>query len=58
MLCYMLIVLNELFLANDFQESACQEALDDMRQCCIKWGFESFVCGGIRTEPSKTENKK
>lgn len=36
---------------NSYQESACQQAIEDMRNCCRKWGELSFVCGGIKTDP-------
>ncbi|XP_076263744.1 cx9C motif-containing protein 4 [Rhynchophorus ferrugineus] len=32
-----------------FQESACQYAIEDMRECCRKWKEKSYVCGGIDT---------
>lgn len=42
--------IQECLRANNYQESACEEAIESMRQCCVKWGTESFVCNGIKTE--------
>ncbi|KAJ8919990.1 hypothetical protein NQ315_006520 [Exocentrus adspersus] len=41
---------------NNFQESACQHAIEDMRECCRIWKDKSFVCGGIDTG-KKPEDK-
>lgn len=32
---------------NNYQEEKCIDVLESMRQCCIKWKSESFVCEGI-----------
>jgi hypothetical protein len=32
---------------NNWQESACQEVLESMRQCCLKWKDKSLCCEGI-----------
>ncbi|KAK4873300.1 hypothetical protein RN001_015329 [Aquatica leii] len=43
--------------ANEYKESACKDAFEDMRQCCIAWGTRSFVCEGIKTStPYKISN--
>ncbi|XP_055692129.1 cx9C motif-containing protein 4 [Lutzomyia longipalpis] len=46
---------------NNFQEDACLEVLEEMRQCCLKWHRESLCCSGIKLEKSyleKQEEKK
>lgn len=40
-----------------YQEPACQQAIEDMRECCRKWGKESFVCGGIDAENKEKSPK-
>lgn len=35
------------FLENHYQEDRCQEVLEAMRQCCIKWKSSSLCCEGI-----------
>ncbi|KAK9885834.1 hypothetical protein WA026_013705 [Henosepilachna vigintioctopunctata] len=42
---------------NNFQESACKQAIEDMRLCCVKWGSASFVCGGIDTSINRKKNE-
>lgn len=44
--------------ANDYQVSACKEVFEEMRQCCIKWKQESFVCDGVKTETPYTISSK
>jgi hypothetical protein len=36
---------------NKFQESACQHAIEDLRNCCRKWKGQSVVCDGIKIDP-------
>ncbi|CAG9816002.1 unnamed protein product [Phaedon cochleariae] len=35
---------------NKFQEPACKDVIEEMRECCRKWNDKSFVCGGIDTK--------
>lgn len=37
-------------LESKYQEPACQEVLEAMRQCCIKWKSVSLCCEGIDTD--------
>ncbi|XP_037950219.1 cx9C motif-containing protein 4 [Teleopsis dalmanni] len=32
---------------NQYQESKCQDLLEDLRLCCVKWHKESVCCSGI-----------
>lgn len=45
---------------NDYQEEACLEVLEDMRQCCLKFQqSNSLCCSGINLEKSYlTDDKK
>lgn len=46
----------ELFLQsteNKYQESACQEVLELMRECCRKYKDQSICCEGIDIRSSK-----
>lgn len=36
-----------LLLGNSYQENKCLDALEDMRQCCLKFSEKSFCCQGI-----------
>lgn len=42
---------------NHFQESACLEVLEEMRQCCLKWHEISLCCSGIKLEKSYLSEK-
>lgn len=42
-----------LTIENKFQESACEEVLELMRECCRKYKDQSLCCEGIDIEPSK-----
>lgn len=38
---------------NKYQESACQEVLELMRECCRKYKDQSICCEGIDIRSSK-----
>ena len=42
--------IQECLSSNNYRESACKQAFEEMRLCCIKWGTKSFVCEGVKTE--------
>ncbi|XP_017778047.1 PREDICTED: cx9C motif-containing protein 4 [Nicrophorus vespilloides] len=33
--------------SNRYQEPDCQYAIEDMKNCCLKWREKSYVCGGF-----------
>ena len=35
------------FTENNFQEDACQEFIELLRDCCRKWSASSISCSGI-----------
>lgn len=39
---------------NNYQESACEEVLELMRECCRKYKDKSVCCEGIDIESVKT----
>ncbi|CAH1992292.1 unnamed protein product [Acanthoscelides obtectus] len=41
----------------DFQEPACQDVIEDMRECCRKWKDKSFVCNGMNITPAEEKKK-
>ncbi|ENN79880.1 hypothetical protein D910_04936 [Dendroctonus ponderosae] len=54
--CRIQACLNE----NNYQESACQHAIESMRECCRQWKDKSFVCEGIdiAQKPSEKNESK
>lgn len=45
---------------NRFQEPQCQKVIESMKECCRKWGDESFVCSGFKKilEEESNDNAK
>ncbi|KAL1518308.1 hypothetical protein ABEB36_001950 [Hypothenemus hampei] len=43
---------------NNFQEPACQHAIEAMRNCCRKWKDRSYVCQGIDTSKGQPYPEK
>ena len=47
--------------ANNYQESQCEDVLQAMIKCCIKWEERSICCSGftkqVKLEKKKTETK-
>ncbi|XP_037032446.1 cx9C motif-containing protein 4 [Bradysia coprophila] len=35
---------------NNYQESACLDVLEEMRQCCLKYHDKSLCCSGIKLD--------
>lgn len=33
--------------AHNFQEASCQEAIENLTECCRKWKGKSLVCSGM-----------
>ncbi|XP_055309540.1 cx9C motif-containing protein 4 [Sitodiplosis mosellana] len=42
---------------NNYQESACVEVLELMRECCRQYKGQSICCEGIDIEPKRNTSK-
>ncbi|XP_026290316.1 cx9C motif-containing protein 4 [Frankliniella occidentalis] len=40
---------------HNFQESACEQVIENLRECCRKWKDKSLVCSGMLERPITTE---
>lgn len=50
---YLTAVMCNLYILseNNYQEEKCLNVIEDLRQCCIKWGEKAFeTCQGINMD--------
>jgi hypothetical protein len=45
------------FTENNYQESQCQDVLEEMRKCCVQWKSVSLCCEGIDIDDKKVINQ-
>lgn len=44
------------FPEHNYQEGSCLDVLQEMKECCRKWGDTSLVCSGIKVDDSPKKN--
>ncbi|KAK3912708.1 Cx9C motif-containing protein 4 [Frankliniella fusca] len=40
---------------HNFQESACEQVIENLRDCCRKWKDKSLVCSGMLERPASVD---